>query len=136
MVDYIFYILLALSAMQPGGDMQVELYSDYQLQYRAVAQPTESGFTLSVVDSALDLRQIAWTKRDAKGFEIMDEGAEEPRRIDLFLDLPGWTQKATSGEKFSVDTAVGVIKGSRSGSKLTLTLNSEIDTIIVQPYED
>jgi hypothetical protein len=134
MVDYIFYILLALTAMQPGhGDLQVELYSDGQLQYRAVAQTNDSGYTLSVVNSALELRQVALLERDKKGFKVWDEGAEESRRIDLFEDIPEWTPQATSGKNFSVSVGGAPIHGARSGEKLTISMDSDIDTVVVQP---
>ena len=136
MIDYIFYVLLALTAVQPGqGAFQVELYSDGQLQYRTVAQTTDEGYNLAVVDSALKLRPVAWLKSDSEGFDVMDEGAQEPRRIELFQDIPGWTEQATSGDSFSVESKGGVIQGQRVGSKLTITLESDIDTVVIQPYE-
>lgn len=136
MIDYVFYILLALTAIQPGhGDLQVELYTDGQLQYRTVAEPTNNGYKLSVVNSALKLRQVALLERDAKGFQVWDEGAEEARRIDLFQDLPEWTPEATSGQKFSVAAGDDVIRGERSGDKLTIFMDADIDKIVIQPYE-
>ncbi len=134
MVDFIFFILLALTASQPGqASQQVELYSDGQLHYRCIAEPTESGYTLSVVDSALELRQVAKLKRDTKGFEVLEEGAEEPRRIDIFTALPGWTQQATAGKEFSVEASLGEIRGVRSGDTLTISLDSDIDSIVIRP---
>ena len=42
---------------------------------------------------------------------------------------------ATSGDSFSVESKGGVIQGQRVGSKLTITLESDIDTVVIQPYE-